>query len=126
MSRGSFGTVAATVAAWTRTVFFGFTGGSPSEPALEVGDGPTVGNRLDGLLGDTPVPDIGGKDVGGSVTGGVLGCVVGVVDCAVTTTSVADPLNDLDALPVAFAVSCTCSPNAAFARTGTPTWSSSA
>lgn len=106
ISRGSSGTVAAASATRTCTVFFGFTGGRPSEAGLEEGEGPTVGNRPDGLPGDTPVPDIGGKDVGGSVTGGVLGCVVGELGGGeVTTTSVAEPLNDFEPLPVALAVS---------------------
>jgi hypothetical protein len=91
----------------TRTsVRFGFTDGRPSEDAPGDGVGVTVGNRLDGLPGDDPVPDMGGTFVDGSVGRG-LGCGVAVVEGGgeTTTMSVADALKDFAPFAVASAVS---------------------
>jgi hypothetical protein len=123
MRRGSSGTVAATSA--TRTVLRCFAGGTVG--ALVAGDaGATVGNRPAGLPGVTPGWATGGSVTGGSTGPGALevGCVEDPEE-AVTTTSVADPLKEL-VLDVAVAISCTCSPRAAFEPTGTRTCSSSA
>jgi hypothetical protein len=104
ISFGSSGTVSA--ASVTRTSErFGLTVGSPTEGELEDGDGETVGNRLDALPWDDPVPDMGGKVVAGN--GSVApGCGVVVLGGGeTTTTSVADPLKDFAPFPVALAVS---------------------
>lgn len=85
------------------SVRFGLTCGSPSEDGLEDGAGVTVGNRFEALPWDEPVPDMGGKVVGGSVGGGVGCWVVGGGET--TTTSVADWLKDFEPFAVAFAVS---------------------
>lgn len=87
-----------------------------------LGLAPTVGNRPDGLLGDTPVPEMAGSVAGDKEMDGTVGVVVD--DTA--TTSVADPENDFAPLADAVAVICTCSPSAALALTGTTACSSSA
>jgi len=84
-----------------------------------------VGKRLDGFdgfLGDTPVPGIPGRTVGGRV-GVEPG---GAADAARTTTSDAQPLTDLAPFAVIVTVSWTCSLRAALAPTGTTARSSSA
>lgn len=77
--------------------------------------GPTVGNRLDGSVGEVPVPGSGGSVTGGSVMplAGSVVDVVGEVAGFVTTTSVAESVKDRDLLAVARALSWTCSPLAA-------------
>ena len=108
------------------SLFFGLTVGRPSGEGLVDGAGPTVGKRLDGLvglLGDTPVPGIPGRTVGGRVgvePGGA------VADDARTTMSDAQPLTDLAPFAVIVTVSWTCSLRAALAPTGTTARSSSA
>ena len=64
--------------------------GRRGEPVLGVGLAVTVGNRPDGSLGDTPVPDIAGR----SVPAGKLEEELGMDVLAATTTSEAVPVKD--------------------------------
>ena len=122
MRRASTGTVAAASAACTTVP--GLADGSPGEAVLGAGLAWTVGNRPDGLVGETPVPDIAGRLVpGGKPTeAGELGMAV----FAATTTSDAVPVNDRAPEAVASAEMRTCPPTVAADRTGTLTWSSAA
>jgi hypothetical protein len=76
---------------------------------LGVGLAPTVGNRVEGSAGDTPVPGMGGR----FCCGGMLTVEFGIVAFAATTLSRADPVNDNAPLAVALADICTSSPSAA-------------
>ena len=97
--------------------------GAPAEFAPELGDAPTVGNRLVGSPGDTPVPVSGGRVLGaGSVTP-VLGLVL--ADDA-TTMSVADAVSDFAPEADTFAETWTCSPAVAAVPTFTTAWVSAA
>lgn len=114
MRRASTGTVDAASAA--RKTARGFGDGSTGEPVLGVGLAWTVGNRPDGLVGETPVPEIAGRLVpGGKLMVGELGMVA----FAATTTSDAVPLNDRAPEAMASAEMRTCPPTVAVDRTGT-------
>jgi len=116
----SSGTVAAASA--IRTVLCGFTGGSPSgDDVLGDGLGPTVGNRPDGSLGETPVPVSGGSVTGGSVTPPAGVVVVGEGAAVADTVSAAESVYDSDLVADALAVSCTFSPAVACLPTRTLT-----
>ncbi len=104
-------------------------GGRPSDPVPVVGEAPTVGNKLDGSVGEMPVPEIDGSVPGTcSVAGGIVvpdGLAEVLVDCT-ATTSVAVAENDFAPAAEACAVIRTCSPDAALACTWAIAWSSSA
>lgn len=102
-----------------------FAEGRPSDPLP--GLGLTVGNRSNGLTGETLVPGIGGSPVSGGspVCGGTaLDGTGAVVALGATTTSVADAENDSAPLADAFAVNCTCAAGGALVATGTDASSS--
>ncbi len=107
-------------ASTARTGLCDFTGG-PGEVVPVVGA--TVGNRPAGSVPDVPLPDSGGRLTGGSVAPAVG---LDVEAGRATTTSVAEPLKELAAVPDAVAVSWTCSPMVALLPTRTPASSSSA
>jgi hypothetical protein len=115
MRRASTGTVAAAAAACTSAR--GLADGSPSEPVLGVGLAWTVGKSPDGLVGDTPVPEIAGR----LVPGGKLAPAdeLGMTVFALTTTSAAVPWNDRAPEAVASAEMRTCPPTRAVDRTPT-------
>jgi hypothetical protein len=106
-------------------------GGSPSDPVPLVGEAPTVGNKPDGFMGETPVPAMVGRVPGtGTVACGPVPVPAPAVPLAglvlTCTRSVADAANEVAPGADAFAVTRTCSPLLAFACTGTVTSSSSA
>jgi len=82
----------------------------------------TVGNRPDGSVGETPVPDIAGS----VVPGGRVADELGIVVPAATTRSEAVPLNDRAPEAVASAEMCARSPAVAVDSTGTVACSSAA
>jgi hypothetical protein len=96
--------------------------GCRGEPALGVGLAVTVGNRPDGSVGDTPVPDIAGR----SVPAGKLEEELGMDVLAATTTSEAVPLKDRAPEAVASAEMLTRTPTPAAFRTRTLACSSAA
>jgi len=125
MSRVSIGTVELTAAACTPDR--DRAPGSPMPPFP--GLGLTVGNKSDGLTGETLVPGIGGS----SNSGGTRDCTSGgsAVDedgsaelLRAATNSVADAENDNAPLAEAFAVKATCAAAGAEADTGSETSSS--
>jgi len=121
ISRSSTGTVAD--ASEARRLGPGVACGVPSEFVPELGDAPTVGNRLVGSPGDTPVPVSGGRVLGaGSVTP-VLGLVLADGE---TTMSVADAVSDFAPEAETFAETLTCSPAVAAVPTFTAAWISAA
>jgi len=89
--------------------------GCRSEPVLGVGLAVTVGNRPDGSVGDTPVPDIDGR----FVPAGKLEEELGMDVLAATTTSDAVPLKDRapEAVASAEILTRTPTPAASFTRT---------
>jgi hypothetical protein len=124
MRRESSGTVAAASA--MRTVLWVFAGVLPTWVGAGV-VGATVGNSPVGsVLDEVPLPDSGGRLTGGSVVS-PLGDEVGdvlAVELAMTT-SVAELLKERAEVPLAVAVSSTCSPMAALLPTFTVASSSS-
>jgi len=120
MRRASTGTVAAASAACRSAR--GLADGSPAELVLGAGLAWTVGNRPDGSVGETPVPDIAGSVVPGGKVVDELGMVV----LAATTRSEAVPLNDRAPVAVASAEMCARSPAVAVDRTGIRACSSAA
>jgi hypothetical protein len=98
------------------------TDGCRGEPVLGVGLAVTVGNRPDGSVGDTPVPDIDGR----SVPVGKLEEELGMDVLAATTTSEAVPLKDRAPEAVASAEMLTRAPTPAAFRTRTLACSSAA
>jgi hypothetical protein len=122
MRRASTGTVAAASAACRSAP--GLADGSPGELVLGAGLAWTVGNRPDGSVGETPVPEIAGRLVpGGKLTGADE---LGMAVFAATTTSDAVPVNDRAPEAVASAEMRTCRPTVAADRTGTLACSSAA
>lgn len=122
MRRASTGTVAAASAACRSAL--GLADGRPGEPVLGVGLAWTVGNRPDGSVGDTPVPEIAGRVVpGGKLT---AADEFGMAVFAATTTSDAVPVNDRAPEAAASAEIRTCPPTVAAERTGTLACSSAA
>lgn len=105
--RSSSGTVADTSAARSRGR--GLAAGELGDPVLGVGLAPTVGNKPEGLAGETPVPGMGGR----FCCGGMLTVELGMLAFAATTLSRADPVNDNAPAAVALADICTSSPSAA-------------
>ena len=93
-------------------------------PGVVLGSGVacTVGNRPEGLVGETPVPEMGGR----LVPGGRLAEELGMAVLAATTTSDAVPLNDRAPEAVASAEICTSAPTVALDRTRTAACSSAA
>ena len=111
MRRASTGTVAAASAACILAC--GLADGNPGEVVPGGGLAVIVGNRPEGLVGETPVPEIAGKLMpggsvvpGGKPTAGELGMAV----LAATTMSEAVPWNDRAPEAVASAEMRTCPP----------------
>jgi hypothetical protein len=121
MRRGSSGTVAAASAAWTTARVLA-DDECRGEPVLGVGLAETVGNKPDGSLGDTPVPDIAGR----FVPVGKLEEELGIAVLAATTTSEAVPLKECAPEAVTSAEMRTRTPTPAAARTRTLACSSAA
>ena len=96
----------------------GLAEGRLSDPVPVVPDAPTVGNRPDGLVGETLVPASGSVPLGAGLLGLVIGVEVGV-GAAAETTSVAVPEYELAPAAVAAAESCHCVPTVAVAGTST-------